>query len=54
MSLAGILMYINPTLQFLVGVMLYGEKLKLTDGIMFVCVWLALIIFLMEGKKKKV
>lgn len=48
MSLSGILMYVNPTIQFIIGVALYGEKFDVPKIIMFVCVWLALIIFISQ------
>lgn len=52
MSLSGILMYVNPTLQLLVGVCLYHEKFDIARRIMFVCVWIAVILFV-SGKRKK-
>lgn len=51
MSLSGILMYINPTLQFLVGVILYNEGLTISDIITFLFVWLALILFVISSRK---
>lgn len=45
MSLAGILMYVNPTLQLLLGAVVYKEKMTITEIIMFACVWTALILF---------
>lgn len=53
MSLSGILMYVNPTLQFLIGFMLYGETFDLPRIIMFVCVWLSLVIFVSQKKVKE-
>ncbi len=49
LSLAGILQYITPTLQFLCGVMIYREPFTSTQLIGFGIVWSALIIFVMEG-----
>lgn len=46
LSLSGILMYSNPTLQMLVGIFLYHEKLTVPNVITFVCVWIALVLFL--------
>lgn len=46
LSLAGILMFINPTLQFLVGAVLYGEPLTQPQAVTFFFVWLAIAIFL--------
>ena len=48
MSLSGILMYVNPTIQFMIGVVLYNETFDIPKIIMFVCVWLALIIFISQ------
>jgi len=45
MSLAGILMYVNPTLQLLLGAVVYKEKITVTEIFMFTCVWTALILF---------
>lgn len=53
MSLSGILMYVNPTLQFIIGAVLYGETFDLPKIIMFVCVWLSLIIFVSQKKVKE-
>lgn len=52
MSLSGILMYVNPTLQLIIGVILYQEKFDLAKGIMFIFVWVALVLFLYSGKKE--
>ena len=41
----GLLQYITPTLQFLVGVTLYGEPFTTTRLVGFCIIWLALIIF---------
>lgn len=45
MSLTGILMYINPTLQLLIGVLLYHETFDTAKGIMFICVWIGVVLF---------
>lgn len=51
MSLSGILMYINPTLQFLVGILLYNERLTTVNVITFIFVWIALLLFIISNKK---
>lgn len=51
MSLSGILMYINPTLQFLVGILLYNESLTTVNIITFIFVWIALLLFIISNKK---
>lgn len=49
-SLSGILMYLNPTLQLLIGVFLYKETFTGSSAVMFACVWAALVLFLLDGK----
>ena len=51
MSLTGILMYINPTLQLLIGVLLYHETFDFAKTIMFVCVWIGVVLFISARKK---
>ena len=45
----GILQYIAPTIQFLIGVFIYDEPFNTSQLIGFSIVWLALIIFTVEG-----
>ena len=52
LSLSGILMYINPTLQLLIGILLYQETFDVARKVMFVCVWIAVILFISAGRKK--
>ena len=47
--IAGILQYISPTLQFLLGVLVFREPFTTAQLIGFSIVWLALIIFGVEG-----
>ncbi|MBN2116811.1 MAG: EamA family transporter RarD [Anaerolineales bacterium] len=49
LTMIGILQYIAPTLQFLIGVFLYHETFDQTRLIGFGLVWLALIIFWLEN-----
>jgi len=49
LSMVGILQYITPTLQFLLGVLVYKEPLPVTRQIGFGAVWIALLIFGIEG-----
>ena len=51
MSLTGILMYVNPTLQLLIGILLYHETFDTAKGIMFVCVWVGVVLFISARKK---
>ena len=46
MSLSGILMYVNPTLQFLVSVAVFREKFTAAYGVLFGFVWSGLALYL--------
>ena len=49
LAMVGILQYIAPTLQFLLGVLIYGEDLTETRVIGFSIIWTALLIYFLEG-----
>jgi chloramphenicol-sensitive protein RarD len=49
LSTLGILQYITPTMQFLLGVLVYREPFSRSHLIGFCIVWLALILFWGEG-----
>ncbi|HEY9528727.1 MAG TPA: EamA family transporter RarD, partial [Anaerolineales bacterium] len=49
LTMIGILQYIAPTLQFLIGIFLYHEPFDQSRLIGFGLVWLALIIFWVEN-----
>jgi chloramphenicol-sensitive protein RarD len=49
LSILGILQYIAPTVQFLLGIFLYQEPFSLTRLAGFAIIWLALLIFSLEG-----
>ncbi|MCB0044152.1 MAG: EamA family transporter RarD [Caldilineaceae bacterium] len=49
LSMVGILQYIAPTLQFLIGVFMYHEPFDRTHLIGFSLIWLALIIYTIEN-----
>lgn len=56
----GLLHYIAPTLQFLLGIFVYGETFSTMRLIGFVFIWIALMIYSIDGivagrkKKKKI
>lgn len=52
MSLLGMLQYISPTLQFLCGVLLFGETLSLERLIGYLFVWFGVIVFLLGMKAR--
>ena len=49
LTIVGLLQYIAPTLQFLIGVFVYKEPFDLAHFIGFAIVWVALIIFAVES-----
>lgn len=49
LTMVGIMQYIAPTLQFLLGVLVYKEAFTTTSLVGFSLVWLALIVFWTEG-----
>lgn len=49
LTLAGLLQYISPTLQFLIGVVAFGEAFDRNRLVGFACIWLALLVFLYDG-----
>ncbi len=49
LSTVGILQYIAPTLQFLLGVFVYKEPFPLERLIGFSVIWLALVVYTVEG-----
>lgn len=49
LSLVGLFQYITPTLQFLIGILIYREPFTPYRFIGFGIVWTALVIFAIEG-----
>ena len=53
LATVGILQYISPTFQFLLGVLVYGEPFTPTRLLGFIPIWLALVIYSMEGMREE-
>jgi chloramphenicol-sensitive protein RarD len=49
LSLMGMLQYINPSIQFMLGVFVYKEPFTRVQFVGFACVWAALVLFAGEG-----
>ena len=49
LSTLGLLQYIAPTLQFLLGVLYFGEEMSVGRWVGFALVWLALVILTAHG-----
>lgn len=52
LSVIGLMQYIAPTLQFLIGVLVFGETFDRTRAIGFGCIWIALAIFAADGVRR--
>lgn len=53
MSLLGMLQYIAPTLQFLFGLLVFGETLSLESSIGYLLVWIGVVVFLLAMNKQQ-
>jgi chloramphenicol-sensitive protein RarD len=53
LSLIGVLQYVYPILIFLVGVFIYNEPLRESRIIGFIFIWIALILYSVEGTISK-
>lgn len=49
LSMIGLMQYLAPTLQFLLGVLVYKEPFSATQAVGFSIVWAALVIFWLEN-----
>jgi chloramphenicol-sensitive protein RarD len=52
MTTLGILQYVAPTLQFLIGVYVFGEDFDQSRLAGFIMIWIALAIYWIEGYKE--
>lgn len=50
--LTGMLMYLNPTIQFLMGVFLYKEEMNPDKLFAFVFIWAGVLMMLIKGRQK--
>lgn len=53
LSVAGVLMYVNPTIQLLLGVFCLGEEFTTTHAWMFAFVWAGVALFLADGFRER-
>ena len=49
LSTVGLVQYIGPTLQFLIGVLVFHEAFSLSRGIGFAFIWIALAVYAADG-----
>lgn len=52
MATLGLLQYLGPSIQFLLGVFVYHEAFSASRGIGFVLIWAALVIYSADGWRK--
>ena len=45
LSLSGLLVYVTPTIQFLIGWLFYNETIGMASWFGFACIWIALLIY---------
>lgn len=50
---AGLIQFINPTIQFLIAVFIFGEALTIFDFIAFPLIWCGLLIYAFESLRKQ-
>ena len=49
LSVVGLMQYIAPTLQFLLGVLFFGEAFDESRAVGFAFIWIALAVFASDG-----
>jgi chloramphenicol-sensitive protein RarD len=49
MATLGVVQYLGPTIQFLLGVWVFGEHFSGARFVGFACIWFALVIYTLDG-----
>ena len=49
LTLVGLLQYITPVLQFLVGLLIRGEAMSTSRWVGFALIWAALVVLTLDG-----
>ena len=49
----GLVQYLNPTLQFFVAVLVFGEPFTLWHGVTFALIWTALALYSSESLRQE-
>ncbi len=52
LSTLGFIQYLSPSLQFLLGVLLYREPFTLAHGVSFAVIWTALVLLTLELRRR--
>jgi chloramphenicol-sensitive protein RarD len=53
LTVLGFFQYLAPSITLLLAVFVYGEPFRLEQAVTFGCIWLALVIFSMEGLRQQ-
>lgn len=49
LTVVGVIQYIQPTLQLLIGVLVFGEAFPASKAAGYACIWIALVLFSAES-----
>ena len=52
MSMIGVLQYLAPTLQFLIGALVYGELVSQSRLVTFGCIWSGLALYTWDALRQ--
>lgn len=53
LGLSGLVVYVTPTIQFLVGWLFYNESISIASWFGFACIWIALVIYSISVAKRQ-
>ena len=53
LSLSGLLVYLTPSIQFLIGWLYYREPIALASWVGFICIWIALFVYSLSFRNQK-
>lgn len=53
LSIVGLLQYVAPTIQFVLGLLVYGEPFSRVQLTGFAAVWVALVLFALDGLRSQ-
>jgi chloramphenicol-sensitive protein RarD len=53
MTTLGLLQYVSPTIQFLLGIWLFREPFSATRLIGFVLIWVALVLYSLDSWQRR-
>ena len=52
LSTVGLVQYVGPSIQFLIGVFVFHESFTPSRAVGFSCIWLALVIYMVDGLRR--